>query len=1170
MHKGRGTRRVLLLFLPKSMKNRILFFILTCLSGSLCLKAQQAYTIYPIPQEQIIGDETPWWDGGKYEVVCESGVDRATRVRLIEILLASGASLPGWNPSEDMDVLVENLPTAPSGTKWPVIYLGINGSNQAADKKASEKGLKRDVFELQDKYDRHLLSISNSGDEYNSADIVVLGEHTDAVFHALASLEQILEQRTSAETIQSVTLYDYADQQSRGLVEGYYGYPYTIEVKKDLMRFMMRYKMNTYLYGAKSDPYHSQYWKDAYPTTLTNEQIKNGWLSQEMVKEISKVSQETKVNFIWAIHPGNDFTNSSTVINDIMSKFSKMYNLGVRQFAVFVDDVSVPEDAVTHQLNANRVTELQRAIENKWNTDGVAAADTVKPIHFVPQVYASSFVAENVRKSFFKALSSTPKNVVIYTTGWGVWSVPNSSDLRVVKDDLGRDVAWWWNYPCNDNADGQLYTMDMYSNFYDMPSVNSNAMLPAALLDGLGIVSNPMQEGELSKVPLFSVADYAWNNSTFRNIDSWNAACEAVVGKEAAPAYKLLAKYLRYNDPAELNSIINSYKTSLRLGSPNPTKLREEISAIAAACNEMVVFEHSERLSDRLFYNDLKPWLLKLQQMVRSLDALLTVASMDNAEDEKWNLYVPQITNIKDLETTETYKAYALEGMGSWISVSERPSQPSELYLYPFVKYMVENALGDYFPEVVTKPKKLTNMPTSKGNPSVLKNEVGFSNATNTLQPNEYIGFSMAQPVKPADIVLADTLLTHFVVLYSEDGKQWSEYIDRETALQNHIKHIVVLNPTKEAATLRLTRGVLSVKLPMPTEIAAVTIPSGNVWDGHTADYMYDGNYSTFVCLNRNQQSGDAYVVKLTGSEMVEDVRICMGTVNDDYMTEGVVEVSVDGKTWRTLKVKGTNSTVFKMSIPQVVKYSDEMAYCDFQGDGKEAQYVRLYLKVPNTSKWLRLYEIEVNRSAYEAKYKSSVEDGKHNPITTLTDALGYTDGTGANESLTYYFRSPHYLQSLDIYQGEAPHSAQLEITEDENVWHTLGQLKGGKQHVDLSQYPLARALRISWKGDAPIIYEMVEAIDENRRVEITGVAPISLQKDAPILVCRNGNWCVECASGIQQVSVFTSDGRLLSSLRSVGKTLVPLTLVRTFNGVLVVKVVSESGAESTYKLCSD
>lgn len=115
---------------------------------------------------------------------------------------------------------------------------------------------------------------------------------------------------------------DYADQRQRGIVEGYYGYPYSVAVKKDLMRYMMRLKMNTYLYGAKSDPYHSSNWKEAYPASITEEQERGGWLSQDMVRKLAEESQQTKVNFIWAIHPGNNFVGSGTVVSDIMGSSS--------------------------------------------------------------------------------------------------------------------------------------------------------------------------------------------------------------------------------------------------------------------------------------------------------------------------------------------------------------------------------------------------------------------------------------------------------------------------------------------------------------------------------------------------------------------------------------------------------------------------------------------------------------------------------------------------------------------------------------------------------------------------------------------------------------------------------------------------------------------------------
>ena len=88
-----------------------------------------------------------------------------------------------------------------------------------------------------------------------------------------------------------------------------------------------------------------------------------------MIKDITSTSHETKVNFIWAIHPGNNFvSNGQTVINQIMGKYEKMYDLGVRQFAVFVDDVAIPNSDADMKKTADQLTALQRAIEANWNT----------------------------------------------------------------------------------------------------------------------------------------------------------------------------------------------------------------------------------------------------------------------------------------------------------------------------------------------------------------------------------------------------------------------------------------------------------------------------------------------------------------------------------------------------------------------------------------------------------------------------------------------------------------------------------------------------------------------------------------------------------------------------------------------------------------------------------
>ena len=59
---------------------------------------------------------------------------------------------------------------------------------------------------------------------------------------------------------------DYPDLKYRGVVEGFYGTPWSHEVRMSLIDFYGKFKMNSYLYGPKDDPYHScPNWRLPYP-----------------------------------------------------------------------------------------------------------------------------------------------------------------------------------------------------------------------------------------------------------------------------------------------------------------------------------------------------------------------------------------------------------------------------------------------------------------------------------------------------------------------------------------------------------------------------------------------------------------------------------------------------------------------------------------------------------------------------------------------------------------------------------------------------------------------------------------------------------------------------------------------------------------------------------------
>ena len=91
------------------------------------------------------------------------------------------------------------------------------------------------------------------------------------------------------------------------------------------LKFYGKNKMNTYIYGPKDDPYHSApNWRLPYPDK-----------EAAQLQELVAVANENEVDFVWAIHPGQDIKWSQEDRDLLLAKFEKMYQLGVRSFAVF-------------------------------------------------------------------------------------------------------------------------------------------------------------------------------------------------------------------------------------------------------------------------------------------------------------------------------------------------------------------------------------------------------------------------------------------------------------------------------------------------------------------------------------------------------------------------------------------------------------------------------------------------------------------------------------------------------------------------------------------------------------------------------------------------------------------------------------------------------------------
>src|SRR5258706_4156968 len=114
-----------------------------------------------------------------------------------------------------------------------------------------------------------------------------------------------------------------------GVIEGFYGQPWTQAERFELFDWMAGWGLNTYLYAPKDDLKHRAIWRELYSAPET-----------EKLGEMIQACQERNLHFIYALSPGLDIRYSDeTEMGHLRKRFEQMLALGCRHFALLFDDI---------------------------------------------------------------------------------------------------------------------------------------------------------------------------------------------------------------------------------------------------------------------------------------------------------------------------------------------------------------------------------------------------------------------------------------------------------------------------------------------------------------------------------------------------------------------------------------------------------------------------------------------------------------------------------------------------------------------------------------------------------------------------------------------------------------------------------------------------------------
>ena len=596
-----------------------------------------------------------------------------------------------------------------------------------------KQALKANVKEVSGAY---ALQITSKG-------ITITGYDERGAFYGIQTLRQIMESPVASKgTLPCLAISDYPDLPYRGVVEGFYGTPWSHEVRMSLIDIYGKYKMNAYLYGPKDDPYHScPNWRLPYPEK-----------EAQNIKELIAACNRNRVDFVWAIHPGQDIKWNEEDYQNLLNKCTWMYNLGVRSFAVFFDDIS------GEGTNPVKQTELL----NRLTKDFVEAKGDISSLTVCPTDYSKLWANPTPQGSLAIYGETLNPAIEVFWTGDVVCSDLTKETMDWVNSRIKRPAYYWWNFPVTDYARHIL----MQGPVYGLSTQLSNK-------DLCGIVSNPMEHGEASKLALYGVADYSWNIAAYNPIDNWERALVEMM-PQAHEAYRTFAIHscdtetgYRRDESWETQTFrLNNWSDELA------DKLWKEYDRVENVPNEI-----EKGCTNTALLKELRPWLSEFGKLgTRGKNAIEIARIYRSGADNSafWNKY------IQNMMTADEQKAYEAHKSGT-------------MKLQPFYENMMDNMAYGFLQKLTGETpmdyKGIGSFKTAATTQVKLMldgNDQSYYTSGTAQKAGDWLGVDLGclRDVREVSILQGRNsvddvdFFDHAILECSEDGKQWKPLID--------------------------------------------------------------------------------------------------------------------------------------------------------------------------------------------------------------------------------------------------------------------------------------------------------------------------------------------------------------------------------------------------------
>ncbi len=374
----------------------------------------------------------------------------------------------------------------------------------------------------------------------------------------------------------------------RGVIEGFYGTPWSHAERLDMIGFLKRHGFNAYFYAPKDAPFLRERWHEPHP-------------SEEFARigELIAAAGRAGIAFYYCLSPGLNMQYTSEAhLEQLTAKYRQVWEQGARHFGLLLDDIP---PVLMHASDRERYNHLAEAhadlIDKVWTS--LREWSEEARLIVCPTLYCGSGNEPYIRY----LARRLPTDVALFWTGRFVCSPSlTEGDAIRFEQETGRRPLYWDNYPVND--------LKMANELHIGPLMHRD---PQLYRHASGYAANAMASAESSKIPLITIADYLNDPEGYDPEASWRRAVEEVAGSADLEPFLRFAdnvrgSFLNDRESPQLMDVLHQFRFDFLHGDADHAvdALGREFQQMEQTASYLLHRMHNQKLAA-----EVRPWVWK-------------------------------------------------------------------------------------------------------------------------------------------------------------------------------------------------------------------------------------------------------------------------------------------------------------------------------------------------------------------------------------------------------------------------------------------------------------------------------------------------------------------------------------------------------------------------------